>query len=205
MLWVRSRTSAGAKGRQDSLQSLLCIAIAAMLAGANHLIAILHDAVITGDALFTQKVICRHIRDRRGHYLFAVKDNPRQLPALMASANEKTRSPNVRRSSPQGLPDHALPPDLARAETGEKAHGRIEIRKSAVSSEVVVPSMDQARRPARASNRIAARPDATASKSPLGSPVCRQKQLIPKACWRSIALSIAPIRPSKTGCTMQAT
>jgi hypothetical protein len=39
MLWVRSRTSAGAKGRQDSLQSLLCIAIAAMLAGAKDRIA----------------------------------------------------------------------------------------------------------------------------------------------------------------------
>lgn len=32
--------------------------------------------------------------------------------------------------------DHALPPDLARAETVEKAHGRIEIRRIAVSSEV---------------------------------------------------------------------
>jgi predicted transposase YbfD/YdcC len=41
----------------------------------------LDGAVITGDAILTQKEICRHIGDRDGHYHFAVKDNQRELPA----------------------------------------------------------------------------------------------------------------------------
>jgi hypothetical protein len=39
----------------------------------------LEGAVITGDAIFAQRKICRHIRDGGGHYLFAVKANQ---PAL---------------------------------------------------------------------------------------------------------------------------
>lgn len=39
----------------------------------------LEGAVITGDAIFAQREICRHIRDKRGHYLFTVKENQ---PAL---------------------------------------------------------------------------------------------------------------------------
>ena len=34
----------------------------------------LDGAVITGDAIFCQREICRHIRDANGHYLFVVKD-----------------------------------------------------------------------------------------------------------------------------------
>ncbi len=39
----------------------------------------LEGAVITGDAIFTQREICKHVRDARGDYLFAVKANQ---PAL---------------------------------------------------------------------------------------------------------------------------
>jgi Transposase DDE domain len=46
----------------------------------------LEGAIVTGDAIFTQKEICRHIRDRRGHYLFAVKDNQRELKNNIAEA-----------------------------------------------------------------------------------------------------------------------
>ena len=46
----------------------------------------LEGAIITGDAIFTQKEICRHIRDRRGHYLFAVKDNQPELKNNIAEA-----------------------------------------------------------------------------------------------------------------------
>lgn len=41
----------------------------------------LDGAVITGDAAFCQRAICRAIRDRHGDYLFTVKANQ---PALMA-------------------------------------------------------------------------------------------------------------------------
>jgi hypothetical protein len=46
----------------------------------------LDGAVITGDAIFTQREICQHIRDRNGHYLFAVKGNQPQLKNDIAEA-----------------------------------------------------------------------------------------------------------------------
>ena len=46
----------------------------------------LDGTVITGDAIFTQREICLHIRDRRGHYLFTVKDNQPQLHTDIATA-----------------------------------------------------------------------------------------------------------------------
>lgn len=46
----------------------------------------LAGAVITGDAIFTQREICQHIRDRNGHYLFVVKDNQPALKAGIAEA-----------------------------------------------------------------------------------------------------------------------
>lgn len=46
----------------------------------------LDGAIITGDAIFTQREICRHIRDRNGHYLFVVKDNQSELKAGIAEA-----------------------------------------------------------------------------------------------------------------------
>jgi hypothetical protein len=46
----------------------------------------LDGAVITGDAIFTQREICQHIRDKNGHYLFVVKDNQPALKAGIAEA-----------------------------------------------------------------------------------------------------------------------
>jgi len=46
----------------------------------------LDGAIITGDAIFTQREICRHIRDANGHYLFTVKDNQPALKAGIAEA-----------------------------------------------------------------------------------------------------------------------
>lgn len=46
----------------------------------------LDGAIITGDAIFTQREICQYIRDRNGHYLFVVKDNQRTLKAGIAEA-----------------------------------------------------------------------------------------------------------------------
>ena len=46
----------------------------------------LEGAIITGDAIFAQREICQHIRDRHGHYLFTVKDNQPQLRTDIATA-----------------------------------------------------------------------------------------------------------------------
>jgi predicted transposase YbfD/YdcC len=39
----------------------------------------LEGATVTGDAIFTRREICRHIRDARGHYVFVVKSNQPEL------------------------------------------------------------------------------------------------------------------------------
>ena len=85
----------------------------------------LEGAVIIGDAMFCQREICQAI-DIKGDYLFVVKDNQPELKASIAK---------LRRLSPSG--PAVLPPDLKTAETVEKGHGRLEIRKIAVSAEVV--------------------------------------------------------------------
>jgi DDE_Tnp_1-associated/Transposase DDE domain len=46
----------------------------------------LDGAIITGDAIFCQREICRHIRDANGHYLFVVKDNQPELKADIAES-----------------------------------------------------------------------------------------------------------------------
>jgi hypothetical protein len=46
----------------------------------------LDGAVITGDAIFCQRELCRHIRDANGHYLFVVKDNQPELKANIAES-----------------------------------------------------------------------------------------------------------------------
>ena len=91
----------------------------------------LDGAIITGDAIFCQRAICRHIRDANGHYLFVVKDNQPELKADIAESFGDL-SPSE--------PSRAIgdpPPDLATAATLDKGHGRIETRKIAVSAEVV--------------------------------------------------------------------
>lgn len=39
----------------------------------------LEGVTVTGDAIFTQREICRHIRDAKGHYVFVVKSNQSEL------------------------------------------------------------------------------------------------------------------------------
>lgn len=46
----------------------------------------LEGAVITGDAMFCQREICKHIRDAKGHYLFAVKQNQPELHDAIAES-----------------------------------------------------------------------------------------------------------------------
>ena len=63
----------------------------------------LDGAIISGDAIFCQREICRQIRDADGHYVFVVKDNQPALKAAIAesfgdfspcgSGHGKTRAP----------------------------------------------------------------------------------------------------------------
>jgi DDE_Tnp_1-associated/Transposase DDE domain len=46
----------------------------------------LDGAIVTGDAIFCQREICRHIRDANGHYVFVVKDNQPALKAAIAES-----------------------------------------------------------------------------------------------------------------------
>jgi hypothetical protein len=46
----------------------------------------LEGAIITGDAIFCQRQICQSIRDGRGHYLFAVKENQQELHDAIAES-----------------------------------------------------------------------------------------------------------------------
>jgi hypothetical protein len=46
----------------------------------------LDGAIITGDAIFCQREICRHIRDANGHYVFVVKDNQPELKSDIAES-----------------------------------------------------------------------------------------------------------------------
>lgn len=46
----------------------------------------LEGTIITGDAIFTQREICQHIRDKNGYSLFVVKDNQPALKAGIAEA-----------------------------------------------------------------------------------------------------------------------
>ena len=46
----------------------------------------LEGAVITGDAIFCQREICKAIDDGRGDYLFVVKDNQPELKAAIAES-----------------------------------------------------------------------------------------------------------------------
>jgi DDE_Tnp_1-associated/Transposase DDE domain len=48
----------------------------------------LDDALVTGDAMFTQRSVCTHIVEQGGHYLFEVKDNQ---PALLQAVQRSFR------------------------------------------------------------------------------------------------------------------
>jgi predicted transposase YbfD/YdcC len=78
----------------------------------------LDGVIITGDAIFTQKEICRLIIEGGGDYFFTVKDNQPTLKADIALA-----------FAPESPATEWSPaPDLQQAETIEKGHGRIETR-----------------------------------------------------------------------------
>jgi len=73
---------------------------------------VLHGRIITADAMFCHRDFAQEIRDRGGHYFFAVKDNQEQLQRDIASAFEPAFSP-LRGQTPapggrHGTDDRAL-------------------------------------------------------------------------------------------------
>lgn len=62
----------------------------------------LDGAIITGDAIFCQREICRHIRDANGHYLFVVKDNQPELKANIAESFGEVSPLRSRRGGSRG-------------------------------------------------------------------------------------------------------
>ena len=61
---------------------------------------VLEGRVITGDAMFCQREICKEIRDRGGHYFFVVKDNQPTLKENIAAEFKAAFSPDKRTKSP---------------------------------------------------------------------------------------------------------
>lgn len=84
----------------------------------------LAGVTITGDAIFTQRAICKVIIDGGGDYFFTVKGNQPTLQADIAQA--------FRPFSPSAV--WSPPPDLQFTETIEKSHGRIETRRLETTS-----------------------------------------------------------------------
>ena len=54
---------------------------------------VLEGRVVTGDAMFCQRDLCRKITDRRGHYLFQVKKNQRDLLSDLTAEFNSAFSP----------------------------------------------------------------------------------------------------------------
>ena len=81
----------------------------------------LNGVTITGDAMFTQKAICKAIIDGGGNYFFTVKGNQPALQADIARAFRPFSPPRR-----YGL--------LKATETIEKSHGRIETRRLEATS-----------------------------------------------------------------------
>src|SRR3954447_21067994 len=89
---ARRRTAARALGLRDRARGVIGDLV--VPPEANEITAALtllkglplEGALVTGDAIFTQREICRHVRDAEGHYLFVVKTNQPELHRDIAIA-----------------------------------------------------------------------------------------------------------------------
>lgn len=89
------------------------------------------DRVLTGDALFCQRGLCRHVCAASGQYLLPVKDNQSALHAAIALLFDP----------PADLA--ALPLlDRREAETRERGHGRIDERRALIASTDLADYLD---------------------------------------------------------------
>lgn len=87
----------------------------------------LQGKIVTGDAMFAQRDLSELVVEEGGEYVWTVKDNQSSLRAEIEAAfaieEGKTALP-------------VMPNDLARAQTIEKGHGRIEARRLVVTSQM---------------------------------------------------------------------
>jgi predicted transposase YbfD/YdcC len=91
----------------------------------------LEGAVVTGDAAFSFETVVDAILEGGGDYFLFVKSNQPKLEAEIAHAFGDG-SPQKITWNPDAPTEKTDPPDLVRAETLEKSHGRIERRMIAV-------------------------------------------------------------------------
>jgi predicted transposase YbfD/YdcC len=87
----------------------------------------LQGKIVTGDAMFAQRELSELVVEGGGEYVWTVKDNQSSLrteiEAAFAIEEGQTALPLMKN-------------DLARAETIEKGHGRIEVRRLVVTSQM---------------------------------------------------------------------
>lgn len=105
--------------------------VAAELNAAPALIAQLdwHGRVLTGDALYCQRAVCRQVVDAGGDYLVIVKENQ---PALHRAIAVLFASRAAAALAAATLPAR----DLRQATTWDKGHGRVERRQLIASTEL---------------------------------------------------------------------
>lgn len=85
----------------------------------------LKGKVVTGDAMFTQRELSRQVVEAGGNYVWPVKDNQASLREALVSLFEiEEGKTNLK----------MMNNDLRRAETIDKAHGRLEQRRITTSS-----------------------------------------------------------------------
>jgi hypothetical protein len=87
---------------------------------------------VTADAAFTYRTVVEAIRAKGADYFLVVKGNQPDL-CRPNSPTPSVTIPPSRVAATLGVPNRPHdPPDLRRAETAEKAHGRIESRRIAI-------------------------------------------------------------------------
>jgi hypothetical protein len=118
----------------------------------------LDGAIITGDAMFAQHEICRHICDHNGHYLFTVKDNQPELKRNIAEAFGDLSPPAARRLI------------CARPKPSTRTTAGLRSAKSPSARKWRRISCGRARHKPCASNATATSKDTTASRSLTSSP-----------------------------------
>jgi predicted transposase YbfD/YdcC len=88
--------------------------------------------VLTGDAIFCQRKICRQVFELGGDYLLVVKGNQATLQDNIAQLFEEPSEAELARLGFEA----PAPLDIAHAKQVDKGHGRVEIREIKVSSEL---------------------------------------------------------------------
>jgi predicted transposase YbfD/YdcC len=86
-----------------------------------------HGRVLTGDALFCQRTLCRQVSGTGGDYLVIVKENQPQLHRDIATLFASRADVALRAAS---LPAW----DMREATTVDKGHGRVEVRHLVAST-----------------------------------------------------------------------